>query len=432
MSIIAFEVLIIVFLTIFNGVFAMSEIAIVSARKARLQQWAEKGNKKAREALELSNKPEEFLSTVQVGITLVGVLAGAFGGATIAQHLAAAIATTPQLVPYAETIAVGLVVIAITYLSLILGELVPKRIALNNAERIAAFIAPPMRVLSRLALPAVWFLNFSSNTLLRLFRFQPTKEPPVTEDEIRILVRQGTDAGVIDGDERDIIERVFQLGGRGVSGIMTPRNNLVVFYVSDSAEQLRRKIAESGHALFPLCEESLDNVLGVVRTQDLLAQMLAGKAPDLKAIVHQPLFLPDSVESMKLLEEFKKTGNDTALLLDEYGGLQGLVTPTDILKALLGGVSYHAIPKATLRADGSWLVDGMLSLEEFKDVLKIEHLPEREERAFETVGGFIMDLLGRIPAAGDVARWGRFRFEILHMDERRVDKIIVTQLPQEE
>ncbi len=428
MSIITFEVLFILFLTIFNGVFAMSEIAIVSARKARLQQWAEKGNKKARLALDISNSPEEFLSTVQVGITLVGVLAGAFGGATIAQHLAAGIAASPALAPYAEMIAVGLVVLAITYLSLILGELVPKRIALNNAERIAAFIAGPMRLLSRMTLPAVWFLNVSTNALLWLLRVRRTQEPPITEDEIRILVRQGTDAGVIQGDERDIIDRVFRLGDRRVGSIMTPRMNLIVLYTSDSSLRLQQKIAEAGHSLFPLCEETLDNVLGVVRTQDLLAQSLAGEPLDLKAIVHQPLFLPESAQSFKLLEEFKKTGKDTALLLDEYGGLQGLVTATDILKAIVGDVSYRETPRAALRSDGSWLVDGMLPVEEFKDTFKIAQLPEKESRSFETVGGLVMDLFGRIPKEGDVAQWDRFRFEIVEMDGLRVDKILVTPL----
>lgn len=428
MSIITFEVLFILFLTIFNGVFAMSEIAIVSARKARLQQWAEKGNKKARLALDISNSPEEFLSTVQVGITLVGVLAGAFGGATIAQHLAAGIAASPALAPYAEMIAVGLVVLAITYLSLILGELVPKRIALNNAERIAAFIAGPMRLLSRMTLPAVWFLNVSTNALLWLLRVRRTQEPPITEDEIRILVRQGTDAGVIQGDERDIIDRVFRLGDRRVGSIMTPRMNLIVLYTSDSSLRLQQKIAEAGHSLFPLCEETLDNVLGVVRTQDLLAQSLAGEPLDLKAIVHQPLFLPESAQSFKLLEEFKKTGKDTALLLDEYGGLQGLVTATDILKAIVGDVSYRETPRAALRSDGSWLVDGMLPVEEFKDTFKIAQLPEKESRSFETVGGLVMDLFGRIPKEGDAAQWDRFRFEIVEMDGLRVDKILVTPL----
>lgn len=428
MSIITIEILFIFLLTTFNGVFAMSEIAVVSARKARLQQWAESGNRKARLALDLSNSPQEFLSTVQVGITLVGVLAGAFGGATIAQHLANAIAATALLAPYAETIGLGLVVIAITYLSLILGELVPKRVALNNPERIAAFIARPMRILSRIASPVVWLLSISTNALLWLFGLRQTSEPSITEDEIRILIRQGTDAGAVQPDEREIIDRVFRLGARRVSTIMTPRKNLIVLYTSDTPQMLLQKIATTGHTLFPLCEETLDNVLGVVRTQEILAQVLAGKALDFKAVVRQPLFLPESLQSLKLLEEFKKTGKDTALLLDEYGGLQGLITATDILKALVGEVSYLAVPKAIRRPDGSWLVDGLLPLDEFKDTLKLGQLPNEESRSFETAGGFVTALLGRIPSEGDGINWNQYRFEILDMDGLRVDKVLVTPL----
>lgn len=430
MSIIAIEIVIIVLLIAVNGVFAMSEIALVSARKARLQQWAESGNRKARLALDLSNAPQEFLSTVQVGITLVGVLAGAFGGATIAHHLATAVAAMPLLAPYAETIALVLVVIAITYLSLILGELAPKRVALNNPERIAAFIAGPMAFLSRIASPVVWLLGNSTNALLWLLGVRQTPDMPITEDEIRILIRQGTDAGVVEPHERDIIDRVFRLGARRVSSIMTSRKNLVVLYTSDTPQLLLQKIATTGHTLFPLCEETLDNVLGIVRTQELLAQVLAGKALDVKAVVRQPLFLPASVQSLKILEEFKKTGKDTALLLDEYGGLQGLVTATDILKALVGEVSYGAVPRAVPRSDGSWLVDGLLPLDEFKDTLNVGQLPNEQSRSFATAGGFVMALLGRIPSEGDVVQWNRYRFEILDMDGLRVDKVLVTPMPE--
>ena len=432
MSIITIEILFIFLLTICNGVFAMSEIAVVSARKTRLQQWAESGNRNARLALDVSNSPEEFLSTVQVGITLIGVLAGALGGATIAQHLAVALAATPLLTPYAETLAVGLVVIAITYLSLILGELVPKRIALNNPERIATFIARPIRFLSRVASPVVWLLSASTRGLLWLFHLRQAPESPITEEEIRILLRQGADVGTIRKDEREIIERVFLLGARRASTIMTTRKDLVVLYTSDSLQELQQKVAQTGHSLFPLCEDSLDNVLGVVRIQDILGQSIAGKPFDLKAVVRQPLFLPESVQSMRLMDEFKKTGNDTALLLDEYGGLQGLITSTDILKAVVGEVSYLGVPKALRRPDGSWLVDGMLPLDELKNVMKLSQLPNEESRSFETAGGFLMALLARIPSEGDHIKWGHYRFEVLDMDGLRVDKILVTQLSKKE
>ena len=428
MSVIILEVLLIVLLTLLNGIFAMSELAVVSARKTRLQQWAEAGNRNARRALDVANAPERFLSTVQVGITLIGVLAGAFGGATIAQQLAAAISRTAMLAPYAETLAIGVVVMAITYLSLILGELLPKRIALHDPERIATFMVGPMGVLSRITAPVVWFLGFSTNSLLWLFRMQRASEIPITLDEIRILIRQGTDAGIVERDERDVVDRVFRLGDRRVSTIMTPRKNLVVLYASDSPQQLQQKVGRTGHSLFPLCEDTLDNVLGIVRTQDILGQSIAGKALDLKAVVRQPLFLPESVQSRKLLEEFKRTGNDTALLLDEYGGLQGLITATDILKALLGEVSSSDVPRAVQQPDGSWLVDGLLPLDELKDTLTLRQLSNEESRSFETAGGFVMGLLGRVPSEGETVDWNRYRFEILDMEGLRVDRIRITRL----
>jgi putative hemolysin len=428
MSVITLEVLLIVLLTLLNGLFAMSELAVVSARKTLLQQWAEAGNRNARRALDVANAPQKFLSTVQVGITLIGVLAGAFGGATIAQQLASAISRSAMLAPYAETLAVGIVVMAITYLSLILGELMPKRIALHNPERIATFMVGPMGILSRIAAPVVWFLGFSTNSLLWLFRMPRASEIPITLDEIRILIQQGTDAGILERDERDVVDRVFRLGDRRVSTIMTPRKNLVVLYVADSPRQLHQKVAETGHSLFPLCEDTLDNVLGVVRTQDLLGQSLAGKLLDLRAVVRQPLYLPESVQSLRLLEQFRETGKDTALLLDEYGGLQGIVTATDVLRALVGQVSSVVPPKATRQPDGSWLVDGMVPLDELKETLSLGPLPNEESHSFVTAGGFVMGLLGRVPSEGETMDWNRYRFEILTMDGLRVDRIRVTQV----
>ena len=427
MSLIIVEILIIVFLTLCNGVFAMSEIAVVSARKARLQQWAEAGNKRARLALELSNSPNEFLSTVQVGITLIGISAGAFGGATIARHLSAAIGMFPQLTDYADTIAVAIVVLCITYLSLILGELVPKRIALNNPERIAVFIAGPMRLLSRVSTPVVKLLGASTNGILALFRMKRSADPPITEEEIRILLKQGADAGVIEKGERDIVERVFRLGARRVSTIMTPRKDLDVLLISDPPDLVHQKILKTGHSLFPLCDQTMDNVLGVVHTREILLQAITGKPLNLKGLVREPLFVPDSIQSLKLLEQFRKTGKEIALLLDEYGGLQGLITPSDILRALLGDISKISAPRAFLRPDGTWLVDGMLSIGEFKEILHTGGLPQEESHSFETAGGFVMTLLGRVPAEGDTVSWGQFTFEILDMDGLRVDKIHVTK-----
>lgn len=425
MSIITYEILIILLLTIFNGLFAMSEIAIVSSRKARLQQWAEAGNRRARLALDLARTPERFLSTVQVGITLVGVLAGAFGGATVAQHLTAVLDDTEPLAPYAESIAVVIVVLAITYVSLIIGELVPKRIALSHPERIAAVVAGPMRFLARLASPVVALLSASSNVLLWLLRVKPTKEAPVSEEEIRILIRQGTEAGVFDADEQEMVDRVFRLSTRRVSTMLTPRRDLVVVFTSDTPEDIRRKVSASGHAVFPLCESSLDNVLGIVQTHDLLAQVLSGQPFNVRALVRQPLFLPETIASRALLSEFRTTGKDTALLLDEFGGLQGLVTATDILRALLGDISYVDTPKAVRQADGSWLVDGMLGIDEFLEVLTLDRLPEDGKRDYETVGGLVMTAFGRIPSEGEAIAWMEHRFEVVDMDGLRIDKVRV-------
>jgi len=316
MSNITLEIVLIIVLILLNGVLAMAEIAMVSARKARLQQWAEAGKKNARLALEISRSPEEFLSTVQVGITLVGVLAGAFGGATIAEELSAIFSEVPNLAPYAESLALGLVVIAITYLSLVLGELLPKRIALNNAERIASIVAAPMKVFSKAASPIVWLLSKSTRALLWLLRMEQKGEAPVSEDEIRILIRQGTDAGTIQRDEQEILDRVFRFGDKPVNNIMTPRTSLEVLYTSDSIDEVCRKVADTGHSVFPLCENTIDNVLGIIRLQDILERTLAKEPVDLKALARQPLFLPESVQSLRLLEEFKKTGIDTALILD--------------------------------------------------------------------------------------------------------------------
>lgn len=432
MSIITFEIIVIFLLTLCNGVLSMSEIAVVSARKPRLQQWADAGNRNARRILGILREPEEFLSTVQIGITLIGVLTGAFGGATIAQHLTVIVAGNESLAPYAESIAVGLVVIAITYLSLILGELVPKRIALNNPERIALLVAGPMRFLSRSTAPVVWLLRNSTKAVLWLFRVRPPAEPAITEDEIRIMLRQGADIGTIRQDERSMIERVFQLDTLRVSSMMTPRKDLVVLYTSDSMQRVGAKIARSGHSLFPLCEDTLEHVIGVVRAQDILVQTASGGPLDLRKIVRQPLFLPETILGLNMLKEFKRTENDTALLMDEFGGLQGIITATDILRAVVGDVFYTQVPRAVRRLDGSWLIDGLLAFEEMVETLRLKVPADEADRSFSTAGGCIMALLGRVPVEGDQISWSRYRFEVLDMDGLRVDKILASPLPGQE
>ncbi|HXH10628.1 MAG TPA: hemolysin family protein [Alphaproteobacteria bacterium] len=425
---VTFEMVIIFLLIIANGVFAMSEIAVVSARRARLQQWANTGDTRARAALELANAPNQFLSTIQVGITLIGILAGAFGGATIARELEAELLEIPFLAPYSHAISLGIVVLSITYASLIVGELVPKRLALNNPERIAAAVAAPMRALSHLVSPVVYLLSLSTEAVLRVLGVRPSAEPPVTEEEIRLLLEQGARAGAFEAVERAMVERVFRLGDRRVAGVMTPRTEIVWLDVDASPEEIRRTVTESVHSRFLVAQESLDNVLGVVHAKDLLARAFVGQPIDLMALAQQPLYVPESMRALHVLELFKQSGTHIALVVDEYGGIQGLVTPSDILEAIVGDIpSAEELrePQAVQREDGSWLLDGMLSVDEFKELLQLRALPGEEQGVYQTLAGFVIMHLGRIPSAADHFEWGGLRFEVVDMDGNRVDKVLV-------
>ncbi len=426
MSDIWIEILIIFLLILLNGIFAMAEIAIVSGRKARLQQFADEGDAGARAALELAKSPGDFLSTIQVGITLVGILAGAFGGMTIAKEIAPVIGSVPALAPYGEVIGIMAVVMAITYLTIVIGELVPKRIALNSAERIARTIASPMRLLSILAMPAVRLLSLSTDLILWVLRVKPSTEPPVTEEEIKVLIDQGAKAGVFEEAESDMVESVFRLGERRVSSMMVPRTDLTVLYLDDTAEDIVRKIKESGHSSYPVCDRTLDNMLGIVYVKDLLTRYLASHTLDLKASMKEPLFIPESMPALKALELFKKSGKHMAVIIDEYGGLQGLITIHDIMESVVGDVPTIDSPRAVKREDGSWLIDGMLTIDEFKSMLDIKSLPDEDTGTFQTLGGFVMARLHRIPAAGNRFTMEGYTYEVLDMDGLRVDKVLVS------
>ena len=427
---IVWEILIVILLLLANGVFAMSEMAIVSARKARLQERANRGDTRARAALELANAPHRFLSAVQIGITLIGILAGAFGSATIATTLATSLERVRFLGPYHHTIAVGIVVVAITYLSMVVGELVPKRLALNNPERIARAVAGPMRALSTIAAPAVRLLTASSDLVFRLLRVRPSTEPPVTEDEIEVLIEQGTQAGVFEEVEQDMMTSVMRLGDRPISAMMTPRQDIVWLDVDDTPDEIRRKIAESTHTRFPVGHGSLDVILGIVRAKDLLVNSLCGQTTDLKATMQRALFVPEAKPALEVIELFRESRTHIALVIDEYGGLLGLVTINDILEGIVGDMPMAgetSEPSAIQREDGSWLLDGLLPLDELQDILKIE-LPEEMRGYYQTLGGFVMTHLGRIPVSADHFTWGRFRFEVMDMDGHRVDKVLVTPI----
>ncbi len=426
MSDITFQIMLIILLTIANGIFSMSEIAIISARKARLQQWVNEGNAKAQVALELADSPNRLLSTVQIGITLIGILAGVLGGATIAEELSARLIFIPLLAPYSEAIALGIVVLGITYLTLVIGELVPKRIALHNPERIACTMAAPMRMLSRIASPAVHLLSISTDTVLRILGIRPVSEPPVTEEEINILIEQGMKAGTFEEAERDMVEHVFRLGDLRAGALMTPRTEIVWLDIDDPPEETRRKIADSGHSRFPVGQGSLDNILGIVQIKDMLGRNMAGKSPDLKASLRRPLFVPESTHALKVLELFKQSGIHVSLVVDEYGSVQGLVTLKDILEEIVGDIpSVEDLeePLAVQREDGSWLLDGMLLVDDFKEIFSIKELPG--EGIYQTLGGFVLMHMGRIPAVGNHFEWSGLRFEVVDMDKNRIDKVLV-------
>jgi putative hemolysin len=428
MLIVVFEILLIIFLTVANGIFSMSELAIVSARRVRLQQRAKKGDKGALAALELAEEPNSFLSTVQIGITLIGILAGAVGGATIAEQLGAKLSLIPTLEPYGETLGIVIVVIVITYLSVVVGELIPKRLALNNAEGVAVIIARPMRLLSRIASPAVHLLSLSTEGLLRLFRVRDSGEPPITEEEVKLMMNQGAQAGMFEKAERDMVEGVFKLGDKIVSALMTPRKEIVWLDIQDSLEETKRKISSSIFSTFPVANDHLDKILGVVQTKDLLDRNLTGQQMDIKALLRTPLFVPVSMPALRTLEVFKKHRKHMALVVDEYGGLQGLITIHDILEAIVGDIPFTDEPQemqAVQREDGSWLLDGMLPIERFMEIFQIEKLPGEEQGFFQTLGGFVMTHLGRIPVSGEIFEWTGLRFEIVDMDGQRVDKVLV-------
>ncbi|MFN0086598.1 MAG: hemolysin family protein [Blastocatellia bacterium] len=426
---ITFEIIFIFILLILNGLFSMSEMAIISARKALLHKRALDGDKGARAALDLAESPGSFLSTVQVGITLVGILAGAFGGATIAEKMAPALKQLPVIEPYADKLSFGLVVLIITYFSLVIGELIPKRLALHSPDRIARAVAAPMKRLARITSPLVAVLEGSTNGLLRLFGLRESEDPPVTEDEIKVLIEQGIHAGVFEEAERDVIERTFHLGDRKVSELMVPRPDVVFIDLDDPPEVHREVLSGNRLSRYPVIRGAPDNVIGILRAKDLLARELTGQPFNLEAILAPPIFFPESMAVFRAIEMFKSSRRHLALVIDEHGGIEGLVTVNDILDALVGDIPSmdEAIELSVVRReDGSFLMDGALPIDLLKQILRIKHLPDEKDGVFQTLGGFLMIRLGRVPAVADTIEFGGWRFEIMDMDRRRVDKVLVS------
>lgn len=434
MSSLAFEALFIIVLVIANGIFAMSELAIISARKVRLEQWAKEGNANARSALRLISSPNNFLSTTQIGITLIGILSGALGGTTVAKSLREFLDTVVVLRPYSESLSFSIVVGIITYLSLVLGELVPKRLAMSNAEKIACAVAPSMRFLANIGTPIVYLLSTSTEALLSLLGIQATEESQVTEEEIKVMIAQGAESGMFEEAEQDMVERVFRLGDRPIKSLMTPRTEIDWLDVDAPFEETQREVLASGHSRFPVARENLDDCVGIVEIKAFLNASLHGTPIDLVKVSSPPLYVAETASALSVLEQFKQSGDRVAMVTDEYGGVEGLVTLTDLLEAIVGDLPSNdrqGDPDAMQREDGSWLIDGMVSSDRLKEIIEVEELPYEKDHNYHTLGGLMMTYLRHIPMVGEHFTWDRIRFEVVDMDGNRVDKVLVNISPLE-
>jgi putative hemolysin len=421
------EIAIILFLTVINGALAMSEMAIVSSRKARLESMARRANAGARAALDLIADPSRFLSTVQIGITLVGIFAGAYGGATLAGPLGDTLDQFAWIDPNGDRIAIVIVVVAITYLSLVVGELVPKRIALANPERTASLISRPMQYLSRVAAPAVWLLRISTDSIIRLLGLSQTRDAIVSEEEVKSLIAEGTRAGIFVPQERDMIGGVLRLADRSVRAIMTQRSDIAWIDQAADREAIVALVETSPHTDFLVGEGSVDSAVGLVGTRDLLRSALRGELIDIAKLVRPTLFVAEHTPVFKLIDLFRRQGVRIAVVVDEYGGTAGIVTATDVLEGIAGALpdrDEEEGPGFIRRPDGSWLVDGLMPVDEFEDVCGAAGL--RDEGDFETVAGFIIYRLGRLPRVGDRVERGEMVLEVVDMDGRRIDKVLVS------
>jgi len=430
-----FDLILIISLIIANGIFSGAETALISAKKVRLEQLAKNGNKGAMLALKLAKHPNQFLSTVQIGITLIGILSGALGGATISQNLEVFFKQISFFAPYSKSLSFGIVVVLITYLSLVIGELFPKRIALNDPEKIACLIASPMNFLSTITHPIVNILSFSTEGLFKILGIKASEEPPITEEEIKVLIEQGTEAGMFEEAEQEIVERVFKLGDRTVKNVMTPRTSIVWLDIEESLEENQKEMLESSYSRFPVGQESLDHCLGILWVKDYLTMALSQEQIDIKSLLQKPLFVTENTKALKVIELFKETGIHLALVTDEYGGIEGLVTLNDLMEAMVGYLPEDDEinePLVIQREDGSWLLDGLLSIDELKEVLDLENLPNEDDANYQTLGGLVIHYLEGIPKSGQHFELENLHFEVMDMDGIRVDKVLVCNIIKSE
>ena len=433
MSVVAQELFVIALLLFLNGLFALAEIALVSSRKSRLKMLAKQGNPRAQLALAQAENPTRFLSTVQVGVTLSSIAAGAFSGAALARELNEwLVVRWPESTAYSGYVSFGTVVISITFFTIVLGELVPKRLALANPERWALRMARPMSIVAKVALPFVWALTASTDALSKLLGARGEPKVTVTDEEVASLIEQGLHAGVFHKAEKAMVEGVMALDRCGVTSLMTPRPKMVWLNIDDPDEANWRKIVASGHSHFPVYHQHRDNVLGMVHIKALWAHAAFSLPTNLRNLVTPAVMVPEKTTAIQVLEQFKKTGKHTALVVDEFGSIQGMVTLIDVLEAIVGDLPdqlSRAQPEAKKREDGSLLVDATLTIPDLKEILDVRELPGEGRAEFQTLGGFIVTQLGRIPAAGDYFDWEGWRFEVMDMDRHRVDKVLLAKTP---
>lgn len=417
------EIVIILLLIILNGTLSMSEIALVSARKSRLETEANKGNKSARTALILSREPDKFLSTIQIGITLIGILTGLYSGENLAEDLAVVVAQIPLLQPHAFIISQIFIVIVVTYLTLIVGELVPKRIGMGAAEKVAMLVAKPMNLLSKIASPFVWLLSKSTTLCIRVFGLDSRSDNRITEEEIKAIIQEGTAGGEIQEVEQDIVERVFNLGDRNVGTIMTHRNDLMWIDVTESNQEIKEKVKENLFTVYPVADGKIDDLVGVVQLKDLFDK-LDNPEFSLRGVVNTPLFLPENMSVYNALEQMKSGHSKYGIVIDEFGSVQGIVTLSDIMEALLGAMPELGEEEEIVeREDGSWLVDGQCNFYNLLSHFDLENL--YAQHSYNTLSGLILNQLERIPRTGEKLHWLRFEFEIVDMDGARIDKVLV-------
>ncbi len=417
------EIFILLGLILINGLFVMSEIALVSARKARLESMANKGDELARRALELSNKPEVFLSAAQIGITLIAILTGVYSGERFSVYLIPFFKQIGFLSDYAEGISLTIVVILVTFLSILFGELIPKRFGLLRAEKIAKLVAGPMYFFAKMTHPLVWLLNKISNAFFFVFNIKKSTDDAVTEEEIKTMISEGTEAGTIEEEEREIIERVFHLGDRNITSLMTHRSDIIWFDLEDNEEKIKEKIVSEPHSVYPICDGEIDNIKGIVSIKDLY---VTDDMTKFKEIMKPAMFVPENNSPYQLLEKFKRTKQHSCFIVDEYGTMQGMITLNDILEAIVGDIPQPDMTdyEVTEREDGSFLVDAQIPFYDFLSRFDKEQWMNEGEHEFDTLAGFILHELERIPHAGDKFDWKGFKFEIIDMDGHRIDKVL--------